>query len=838
MATINGTSGSDLIVGTSGSDTISAGDGSDTVYAGGGGDTISAGDGNDTVYGEGGNDTINGGDGNDTVYGGGGDDTLIGTSGNDKLYGDDGNDVIDGGKGNDNVYGGAGNDRVLISADTDTVDGGDGIDVLDGSQLNASITVDLSTGTFRASNGSFVLGVENVVGTRFNDTITGDAGDNVLNGNGGNDVVSGGAGNDTLIANSGNSTYYGGIGADTFVFTAGTTGTQVFDGGTGSDTVQLVLTSAQLTPAMVAELVAFSAFAANPLNLGLPFHFSAVGNLTATGSDTLSLIVDGQAANLSDLLNHTPTIDPASNSSLSVAHNHAANGAVIATDADGDTLSYSVQANAAHGSVALNAATGQYVYSAGDYVGSDSFTVRVSDGQGGYADHNVSVGLTNTGPTFDPSSTSSLSVGHGKSVAGLVGATDADGDDYSFSISTGPQHGTLVFTDANGSYVYRADDYVGSDSFTVRVSDGHGGFADHTVSVDATNVGPVINTATSMASFSSLYGQSVSGNVYATDGDGDGVSFALKSGPAHGSVHVDANGHFTFNAVDAIGTDSFVVTASDGHGGSADHTINFGVIGTLDSSAAATAVSVNIGAGTATGVEPGKLAWAINLVGSMFNDILYGDSRANILNGGSGKDELHGAAGHDRLDGGLGDDKLFGEDGNDDLSGGDGNDSFNGGAGNDVMRGDLGNDGFFGGGGDDRVMGGDGNDRVYGDGGNDFIAGGRGDDIMTGGGMSASSARGLNTFLWDRADVVNANGTKAGYDHITDFGAGDKLDFTGLVSSHPAAAHDMVRVTDTASGLVVSVDVGGTTGFVDVVVLDNVHGLTVDDLDHNGAIVI
>ena len=171
-------------------------------------------------------------------------------------------------------------------------------------------------------------------------------------------------------------------------------------------------------------------------------------------------------------------------------------------------------------------------------------------------------------------------------------------------------------------------------------------------------------------------------------------------------------------------------------------------------------------------------------------------------------------------------------------SGGDGNDAFNGGAGNDVMRGDFGNDGFFGGGGDDRILGGDGNDRFFGDGGNDIFNGGRGDDIMTGGGMSATSARGANTYLWDRADVVNADGTKAGFDHVTDFGAGDKLDFTGLVASHPAAAHDMVRVTDTASGLVVAVDVGGTTGFVDVVILDNVHGLTVDDLDHNGAIVI
>ena len=931
MATINGTSGSDLIIGGTTSDTINAGDGNDVVYAGGGNDAVNAGNGNDTVYGEGGNDTIDAGNGNDIVYGGAGNDTIFGTEGNDQLFGDDGDDILDGGKGNDKVYGGSGNDRILVSADNDTIDGGTGIDTIDASAFSQGITINLSTGLMRASGNTNVAGLENVIGSRFADVITGDSGDNVLNGNGGNDVVSGGAGNDTLIANNGNSTYYGGDGNDKLVFTAGTTGTQAFVGGAGSDTLQLIVSSAQLTPAMIAELTSFAAFSANAANAGVAFQFSVIGNLAATGADVLSLIVDGVPCSLADFINHAPVIDSSSASSLSVGHGKSVAGSVVATDADGDQLQYSVQGSAAHGTVTLDASTGKYIYTAGDYVGSDTFTVRVADGHGGFADHVVNVGLTNTGPvissasatslsvghgksvsgsvtatdadgdqlqysvqgsaahgtvTLDAStgkyiytagdyvgsdtftvrvadghggfadhvvnvgltntgpvisatSATSLSVGHGKSVSGSVTATDADGDDYSFSITTGPQHGTLVFTDATGSYIYKADDYVGFDNFTVRVSDGHGGFADHTVSVNATNIGPAIDTARSTSSISTLYGTSVTGSVFATDGDGDSVTYTLKSGPANGSVFVDASGNFTFNAVDAAGTDKFVITASDGHGGTVDHVVNVGVIGTLDTSAAATAVNINLGAGTATGVEQGKLAWAINVVGSMFNDILYGDGRNNILRGGAGKDELHGMAGNDSLDGGVGDDKVFGEDGNDTLGGGDGNDTLNGGAGTDTMRGGIGNDGFFGGGADDRLYGEDGDDRIYGDGGNDIISGGRGNDIMTGAGINNAGVKGANTYLWERGDVVNSNGSKAGFfDHITDFGVGDKLDFTGLVSNHPSAAHDLVRVTDTASGLVVAVDMGGTTGFVDVVILDNVHGLTVDDLDHSGSIII
>ena len=825
MATINGTTGADTISGTSKNDLINAGDGNDIVNAG---------NGNDTVSGGAGDDVIDGGEGNDTLDGGTGNDTISGGEGNDKISGGDGDDVIDGGEGNDQINGGAGNDRILASYDNDSIDGGTGIDTYDASALNQGISVNLATGKVRGPNNTNVSGLENVTGTAFADTLTGDAGANVLVSGGGNDVLLAGAGDDTLVAGSGNGQYFGDAGNDTLVYAAGTTGTQIFDGGAGADTVRIELTSAQVTAAVLAELQAFNAAAAT----GLPFQFSAVGALTASGAEALVVVVDGQVVSLQSLFNQAPVVDAGSLSSLSVAHNASVSGAVTASDANGDTLSYSVQNGPEHGTLTLDGASGQYLYSAGDYVGADDFVIRVSDGKGGVADHAVSVGLTNAGPEFSADSTINLTVGHGHSVAGSAGATDADGDSYSFSISTGPEYGTLVFTDDTGSYIYTADDYVGFDSFTVRVSDGHGGFAEHTVSVESTNTGPAINAAASTSFFSAYYDTSVSGSVFASDADGDDVTFMLKSGPAHGSVHVDANGRFTFNAVDFAGTDSFVVTASDGHGGAADHTVNFGVIGTLDATPAAAAVNINLGTGAATGVEQGKLAWAVNVIGSLFNDIVYGDARANVLKGGAGKDELHGAGGNDRVEGGLGDDKLFGEDGNDILNAGDGIDSLNGGAGSDSMSGGAGNDGFFGGGGNDRISGDVGNDRIYGDGGDDVISGGAGNDTMTGAGFNNGGARGLNTYSWVQADVVNGNGTSAGLDHITDFGAGDRLDFTGLVPAHAGPAHDVVRVTDTASGLVVAVDMGGSAGFVDVVVLDNVHGLTVDHLENNGAIAI
>lgn len=919
MATFNGTSNADIIIGTGKSDKVNAGAGNDLVDAG---------DGNDTVYAGSGDDSVKGGKGNDTLSGEDGADILDGGDGNDALYGGDGEDILDGGEGNDTILAGSGDDRIYLSSGNDFIDGSVGADVIDGSRLNAGMNVNLVLGSATGSDvKTSFIGIESVTGTRFADTITGDIFDNVLDGNGGNDRLYGGLGNDTLIAGSGNGAYYGEGGNDVLVWAAGTHGTQVFDGSSGTDTLNVVLTSDQLTGDVSAELGDYaSLIAAKP---GASYQFEQIGSLLVKGSERLQITVDGNIVSLDDLKNSAPVIDPVTVSHLEVTHNAIVDGAIIAADPDGDALTFTLadapehgrvvldtqtgryvfQAGDAagsdsfvvrvtdsrggftehtvkvdltnhgpdisadsdstltvghgqqvagmvggsdadgdlldftlvsgpdHGLVSLNAVTGKFIYEAGDHAGSDSFTVRVSDGYGGYADHTVAVEVTNAAPVILDASDDTLTVAHGTSIGGQVSAHDADGDNYSFSIATGPSHGTVVFTDDSGSYVYHADDYVGDDSFTVRVADGFGGFADHRVNVQTTNTGPFIDADASTGFYSALYGTSTAGAVVALDSDGDTVTFTLKSGPQNGVVTVDADGHFTFQAHDRAGTDSFTVTADDGHGGSADHVVSFGVIGTLDASTAAGAINVNLGTGASAGVDASKMPWAINVTGSSFNDLIYGDARANVLMGGAGKDELHGMAGNDYADGGIGDDKLFGEDGNDRLFGGDGNDALNGGAHNDEMHGGAGNDGFFGGGGNDTIYGDAGNDRIYGDGGDDVISGGAGNDIMTGAGFNNGGARGANTYVWERADVVNGNGSPAGLDHITDFGVGDRLDFSGIVAPS-AAIQDAVRVTDTAGGLVVAVDMGGTSGFVDVVVLDNVHGLTVEDLTHSGAIAV
>ena len=118
--------------------------------------------------------------------------------------------------------------------------------------------------------------IENVVGGSGNDTITGDANDNVLNGGAGNDTMVGGGGNDTFIGGTGANSMTGATGNDTyFVDNVGDVVVELANQGT--DTINTTLTTYSL------------AALANVENL----TFTGVGNFTGTGNAAANIITGG-----------------------------------------------------------------------------------------------------------------------------------------------------------------------------------------------------------------------------------------------------------------------------------------------------------------------------------------------------------------------------------------------------------------------------------------------------------------------------------------------------------------------------------------------------------------
>ncbi|WP_187277028.1 calcium-binding protein [Phyllobacterium endophyticum] len=150
---------------------------------------------------------VGGGDGNDRIHvtdaaalvsaieGGNGSDQIFGNS---ALV-----SIIDGGNGNDYIHGGAG---------ADTLSGGAGIDTLSYEFSNVGVNVDMFNltvlGGIDVSGGDATGDIvsnnfDNVVGSAYNDEITGNEDDNILIGLAGDDTLRGDEGNDTLIGGAG-----------------------------------------------------------------------------------------------------------------------------------------------------------------------------------------------------------------------------------------------------------------------------------------------------------------------------------------------------------------------------------------------------------------------------------------------------------------------------------------------------------------------------------------------------------------------------------------------------------------------------------------------------------
>jgi serralysin len=229
--TLQGNAGNDVIEGRAGDDTLRGGAGDDQLDGGEGVDTADFADGPQGVTASlvagtatgAGTDTLTS---IENLRGSRGDDTLTGNAGANRLKGETGNDRIDGGAGNDQLFGDAGDDTLIGGLGDDQMDGGAGVDTADFNATRNAVTVDLSN--VRAQNTGAGLdrlaGFENLRGSNFGDTLTGDAGANRFKGEAGNDMISGLGGDDTLLGDGGDDVLNGGTGYD------------VLTGGAGVDT--------------------------------------------------------------------------------------------------------------------------------------------------------------------------------------------------------------------------------------------------------------------------------------------------------------------------------------------------------------------------------------------------------------------------------------------------------------------------------------------------------------------------------------------------------------------------------------------------------------------------
>jgi len=171
---------------------------------------------------------------------------------------------------------------------------------------------------------------------------------------------------------------------------------------------------------------------------------------------------------------------------------------------------------------------------------------------------------TNQSPTVEPQS---VVTGVGTPVSITLTGTDPEGANLTFSVVSGPSHGTLGTIDnsaaSTAAVVYTPTaGYSGSDAFAFKANDGTSDSipavvqititgASHPPIAESQSIAVMVNTAKTVL---------LSGR----DADGDPLTYAILSQPTHGVLSGTAPNLTYTPATDYQGTDSLAFTVSDG----------------------------------------------------------------------------------------------------------------------------------------------------------------------------------------------------------------------------------------------------------------------------------
>ncbi|MEO9325293.1 Ig-like domain-containing protein [Nocardioides sp. C4-1] len=233
---------------------------------------------------------------------------------------------------------------------------------------------------------------------------------------------------------------------------------------------------------------------------------------------------------------------------------------LVASDPDGDLLTWTISATPAHGTAGIAGTTLTYV-PAPDFHGSDVVGVQVSDGRGRTASTTVTVTVT---PVNDPPVAADVRTATARDAGvdvRLLGA-DVDGDVLTYAVVTPPAHGSAVVTGDVARYT-PAPGYTGPDSFSYVARDPAGATsAPATVSITVTATQrPPVATAVRARTPEDL---AVTMTLTATDADGDDLTYAVVAQPDHGDVALEGTRATYTPDPDFHGSDAFTWSVSDG----------------------------------------------------------------------------------------------------------------------------------------------------------------------------------------------------------------------------------------------------------------------------------
>ena len=315
-----------------------------------------------------------------------------------------------------------------------------------------------------------------------------------------------------------------------------------------------------------------------------------VVTLTVTPNDGT---VDGAPkTNTVTIVNDAPVCQDVT---LTTDENTVGSTAPDCTDADGDTLTYTVSAAATGISgTSLGSLTydpnGQFEYLDDTESASDAFTYTANDGDEDSAAAAVDVTITGVN---DAPVCQDVTLTTDENTVGSTApdCTDADGDTLTYTVSaaatgiSGTSLGSLTY-DPNGQFEYLDDTESASDAFTYTANDGDEDSAAAAVDVTITGVNdaPVCQDVT-LTTDENTVGSTAPD---CTDADGDTLTYTVSaaatgiSGTSLGSLTYDPNGQFEYLDDTESASDAFTYTANDGDEDSAAAAVDVTITGVND----------------------------------------------------------------------------------------------------------------------------------------------------------------------------------------------------------------------------------------------------------------
>ena len=392
------------------------------------------------------------------------------------------------------------------------------------------------------------------------------------------------------------------------------------NGGTASATVNVTvnpvndapvamddsLTTQEDTPGTVNVLANDSDVDGDALtvsSVGTPSHGTATNNGDGTityapeanyqGADSFTYVVSDGNGGLDTATVHvtvTPVNDPPVITSTPVTT--ATQGVlyqyqVVATDPDGDPLTYSLTTAPAF--LSINSSSGLISGTPGnDDVGSHTVTVEVSDGVNrdvATQTYTLTVQNVNDAPVA-VNDTATTDEDTQVMVSVLENDSDPDGDPLSVVSVGAPSHGTAT-NNNDGSVTYMpAADYFGSDNFTYVVSDGNGGADTATVyiTVNAVNDAPVVSDIPDQSVPEGSPFAPIPLDNYVNDVDNDDSEITWTTSPTtHVSITIINHvASIVANDPDWNGSETVIFTATDPDGASDSDSVTFTVTGVND----------------------------------------------------------------------------------------------------------------------------------------------------------------------------------------------------------------------------------------------------------------